>query len=180
MKIFLSILLLSLIYCNIYSQTREQFISKADSLIKNDDFQNAELVLKDIIHLDPQFPDNYKYLTKLGACQRKIKKIKQALKSYKRSLKLNDRFVKTYFERADLYVQLDMLKKARKDYEKILEIEPRNETALTGYADVAHGITESTVRTTVGKERKGTFWTILRYASFILPMFQPPTISFAP
>lgn len=111
-------------------QTREQLIEQVKTYADSGDNVNAEKVTKQLIDLDSKYGGNYIYWSNLGTFQRKSGKQKDALDSYNKSIKLNDKFAISYTNRAKLYSDSKETDKAVKDYNAALTIEPFNQTAL--------------------------------------------------
>ena len=111
-------------------QSREQLIEKAKTYSDSGDNLNAEKATIQLIELDSKYERNYIYWSNLGTFQRDLGKQKEALKSYNKSIKLNDKFVIAYTNRAKLYSEINELDKALKDYNNAIEIDPFNENAL--------------------------------------------------
>lgn len=130
MKKIILILVLGLLFVVANGQTREQLIEQAEAYYISGDNANAEKVTKQIIDLDPKYESNYIYWSNLGTFQRNLGKQKEAMKSYNKSIKLNDKFAPAYTNRAKLYSEMKEVDKAEKDYKIALKIEPYNEMAL--------------------------------------------------
>lgn len=122
--------LLGMLFAIVCGQTTEQLIDKAESYAAAGDNLNAEKVTKQILDADPDHPRNYILWSNLGTFQRSSGKLKEALKSYDKSIKLNSSFAMAYTNRAKLYTELKEDEKAHKDYMKAMELEPDNETTL--------------------------------------------------
>src|SRR5690554_5100022 len=130
MKKSILTLLIGLLFLVSNGQSRDQLIEKAKTYSESGDNLNAEKVTKQIIELDPKYESNHIYYSNLGTFQRNLGKPKDALKSYNKSIKLNDKFALAYTNRAKLYSELNEPDKAIKDYNKAIYIEPYSEIAL--------------------------------------------------
>lgn len=65
-----------------------------------------------------------------AASKVKLGRIKSAIEDCTKAIELNDKYLKAYLRRATLYEQSDKLDESLADYNKILELDPRNGDAL--------------------------------------------------
>lgn len=130
MKKFFLTLTLVVLFVIANGQSRDQLIEKAKECFNSKDYVNAEVVIKELINLDPKFEENYLYWANLAQTQINLGKSDEALNSVNQSLKLNKKFVNAYFVRAGIYTILNEPEKVLKDLNKALKIDPNNKKTL--------------------------------------------------
>jgi predicted CXXCH cytochrome family protein len=90
--------------------------------------ENALLYFKELITLDPDFPNGY---VNLGNTYALLKRYEDAVKYYTMELAARPRSMEAYFDLGRVYLLTGRKEKARKAFEKVLEIDPSMTVATT-------------------------------------------------
>ena len=110
---------------------------KANKFYKNNNFTDAINVYNELLSLD----NNNKFFNALilsnrSLCYYKIKDMFNALHDINASIKLNNKYWKSYQRRANINIRLKYSEQAKDDLRKVLELDPNNREARTLLEDI--------------------------------------------
>jgi len=110
---------------------------KANKFYKNNNFSDAINVYNELLSLD----NNNKYFNALilsnrSLCYYKIKDMFNALHDINASIKLNNKYWKSYQRRANINIRLKYSEQAKDDLRKVLELDPNNKEASSLLEDI--------------------------------------------
>ena len=110
---------------------------KANKFYKNNNFNDAINVYNDLLSLD----NNNKFFNALilsnrSLCYYKIKDMFNALHDINASIKLNNKYWKSYQRRANINIRLKYSEQAKDDLRKVLELDPNNKEARSLLEDI--------------------------------------------
>ena len=110
---------------------------KANKFYKNNNFSDAINVYNELLSLD----NNNKYFNALilsnrSLCYYKIKDMFNALHDINASIKLNNKYWKSYQRRANINILLKYSEQAKDDLRKVLELDPNNREARSLLEDI--------------------------------------------
>lgn len=122
------------LYQIVNSVEREK--EKANALFKANNYEEAIKAYSILLDIDPcNKIFNSTIIANRALCFMKINKNVEALADMNKSLSLNDKYVKGFLRRANLYIKLNDFEQARYDFNKVLELEPGNMEAKKGVED---------------------------------------------
>ena len=110
---------------------------KANKFYKNNNFTDAINVYNELLSLD----NNNKFFNALilsnrSLCYYKIKDMFNALHDINASIKLNNKYWKSYQRRANINIRLKYSEQAKDDLRKVLELDPNNREARSLLEDI--------------------------------------------
>jgi len=110
---------------------------KANKFYKNNNFSDAINVYNELLSLD----NNNKFFNALilsnrSLCYYKIKDMFNALHDINASIKLNNKYWKSYQRRANINIRLKYSEQAKDDLRKVLELDPNNREARSLLDDI--------------------------------------------
>ena len=110
---------------------------KANKFYKNNNFNDAINVYNELLSLD----NNNKFFNALilsnrSLCYYKIKDMFNALHDINASIKLNNKYWKSYQRRANINIRLKYSEQAKDDLRKVLELDPNNKEARSLLEDI--------------------------------------------
>jgi len=110
---------------------------KANKFYKNNNFIDAINVYNELLSLD----NNNKFFNALilsnrSLCYYKIKDMFNALHDINASIKLNNKYWKSYQRRANINIRLKYSEQAKDDLRKVLELDPNNREARSLLEDI--------------------------------------------
>lgn len=110
---------------------------KANKFYKNNNFSDAINVYNELLSLD----NNNKFFNALilsnrSLCYYKIKDMFNALHDINASIKLNNKYWKSYQRRANINIRLKYSEQAKEDLRKVLELDPNNKEARSLLEDI--------------------------------------------
>jgi len=110
---------------------------EANKFYKNNNFSDAINVYNELLSLD----NNNKFFNALilsnrSLCYYKIKDMFNALHDINASIKLNDKYWKSYQRRANINIRLKYSEQAKDDLRKVLELDPNNREARSLLDDI--------------------------------------------
>ena len=110
---------------------------KANKFYKNNNFIDAINVYNELLSLD----NNNKFFNALilsnrSLCYYKIKDMFNALHDINASIKLNNKYWKSYQRRANINIRLKYSEQAKDDLRKVLELDPNNSEARSLLEDI--------------------------------------------
>jgi tetratricopeptide (TPR) repeat protein len=110
---------------------------KANKFYKDNNFNDAINVYNELLSLD----NNNKFFNALilsnrSLCYYKIKDMFNALHDINASIKLNNKYWKSYQRRANINIRLKYSEQAKDDLRKVLELDPNNREARTLLEDI--------------------------------------------
>ncbi len=112
------------------AQTYEELCERASTAISRDSLAQAERYIRQALSLDPANVRNALLFANLGTVQRMRHRYKEALESYSYAVNMASRNPLILQKRADLYLEMGELEKARMDYALVLDLQPDNQEAL--------------------------------------------------
>lgn len=112
------------------AQTYDELVGKAMDAIEQDSLQQAELLFKEALRLEPANIKNALLFSNLGTIQRRMGKKKEALESYSLALNKTPFSITMLLNRASLLLDMDYIDKAYVDYCSVLDMDPTNKDAL--------------------------------------------------
>ena len=131
MKFICTILFLIFSICGISAQDQYRILSeKAISYIEQDSLEQAEVLLKEAMKLEPANPYNALLFSNLGLIQKQMGKYENAIESYTYAVNLAPTTLPIIMDRAALFLELGMTDQAYRDYVKVLDIDKNNKEAL--------------------------------------------------
>ncbi|XKL66340.1 hypothetical protein PGB90_009760 [Kerria lacca] len=77
-----------------------------------------------------------------AASKHKLDRKESAIEDCTKAINLNSNYLRAYLRRAMLYEEMDKLDEALEDYKKILELDPKNNDALSASMKLPHKINE--------------------------------------
>lgn len=104
-----------------------EFIDSAENCIKEKRWDRAETFLKRILTTFPDDNNNSLIISNLATVQRYQGKYTEAIKNYSYAINMTPNAVTLLKNRASLYLDLDSIDDARRDYERILLIDENDE-----------------------------------------------------
>ena len=115
----------------------ESLKEEANKFYKNNNFSDAINVYNELLSLD----NNNKFFNALilsnrSLCYYKIKDMFNALHDINASIKLNDKYWKSYQRRANINIRLKYSEQAKDDLRKVLELDPNNREAKSLLEDI--------------------------------------------
>ena len=115
----------------------EELKEEANKFYKNNNFSDAINVYNELLSLD----NNNKFFNALilsnrSLCYYKIKDMFNALHDINASIKLNDKYWKSYQRRANINIRLKYSEQAKDDLRKVLELDPNNREAKSLLDDI--------------------------------------------
>ena len=103
---------------------------KANNFYKNNNFNDAINVYNELLSLDNNNKIfNALILSNRSLCYYKIKDLFNALHDINASIKLNDKYWKSFQRRANINIKLKYSEQAKDDLRKVLELDPMNREA---------------------------------------------------
>lgn len=127
-RLFLSILLTGISLLSIYAQKDYyELVDSAENNIKNHNWDKAELFLKEILNTFPEDNNNSLIVSNLATVQRYQGKYQEALNNYTYAINLTPNAVTLLKNRASLYLDVDSIVHALRDFERILVIDEKDE-----------------------------------------------------
>ena len=115
----------------------QELKEEANKFYKNNNFNDAINVYNELLSLD----NNNKFFNALilsnrSLCYYKIKDMFNALHDINESIKLNDKYWKSYQRRANINIRLKYSEQAKDDLRKVLELDPNNREAKSLLDDI--------------------------------------------
>ena len=108
----------------------EALKEKANKFYKNNNFSDAINVYNELLSLDNNNKIfNALILSNRSLCYYKIKDMFNALHDINASIKLNDKYWKSFQRRANINIKLKYSEQAKDDLRKVLELDPMNREA---------------------------------------------------
>ena len=108
----------------------EALKEKANKFYKNNNFSDAINVYNELLSLDNNNKIfNALILSNRSLCYYKIKDLFNALHDINASIKLNDKYWKSFQRRANINIKLKYSEQAKDDLRKVLELDPMNREA---------------------------------------------------
>ena len=104
-----------------------ELIDSAESCIKEQKWDRAELFLKKVLLSYPDDNNNSLVLSNLATVQRYQGKYKESINNYSYAINMTPKAVTLIKNRASLYMDLDCVKEALEDYERVLLIDANDE-----------------------------------------------------
>jgi tetratricopeptide (TPR) repeat protein len=110
---------------------------KANKFYKNNNFSDAINVYNELLSLDNNNKIfNALILSNRSLCYYKIKDMFNALHDINASIKLNDKYWKSFQRRANINIRLKYSEQAKDDLRKVLELDPSNKEARNLLDDI--------------------------------------------
>ena len=110
---------------------------KANKFYKNNNFSDAINVYNELLSLDNNNKIfNALILSNRSLCYYKIKDMFNALHDINASIKLNDKYWKSFQRRANINIRLKYSEQAKDDLRKVLELDPMNKEARNLLDDI--------------------------------------------
>ena len=110
---------------------------KANNFYKNNNFEEAINVYNELLSLDNNNKIfNALILSNRSLCYYKIKDMFNALHDINASIKLNDKYWKSFQRRANINIRLKYSEQAKDDLRKVLELDPTNREARNLLDDI--------------------------------------------
>ena len=110
---------------------------KANNFYKNNNFNDAINVYNELLSLDNNNKIfNALILSNRSLCYYKIKDMFNALHDINASIKLNDKYWKSFQRRANINIRLKYSEQAKDDLRKVLELDPTNREARNLLDDI--------------------------------------------
>ena len=110
---------------------------KANKFYKNNNFNDAINVYNELLSLDNNNKIfNALILSNRSLCYYKIKDMFNALHDINASIKLNDKYWKSFQRRANINIRLKYSEQAKDDLRKVLELDPTNKEARNLLDDI--------------------------------------------
>ena len=105
----------------------QELKNKANNLYKNNDFNGAIEIYNKLLSLDNNNDFfNALILSNRSLCYYKLKDMFKALHDINESIKLNNKYWKSYQRRANINIKLKFSEKAKEDLQKVLQLDPAN------------------------------------------------------
>ena len=115
----------------------EMLKEKANKFYKNNNFSDAINVYNELLSLDNNNKIfNALILSNRSLCYYKIKDMFNALHDINASIKLNDKYWKSFQRRANINIRLKYSEQAKDDLRKVLELDPMNKEARNLLDDI--------------------------------------------
>ncbi len=131
MKYFILLLLFCISSSTLNAQSKyKDLSSQAIDYIERDSFEQAEVLLKQAMNLEPANPYNALLFTNLGLIQKRMGRYEQAIESYTLAINMAPEVIPVILDRAALYAELGMNDRAFYDYTKVLDLDVNNKEAL--------------------------------------------------
>jgi DnaJ family protein C protein 7 len=109
----------------------ESHKEKANELFKAGKYQEAIDAYTYLLELDPKNKNfNSTIYANRALCHQKLNNTMEALKDINKSISLNERYMKAYVRRGNIYMALKMYEEARYDYQKVKDAEPENKEVV--------------------------------------------------
>jgi DnaJ family protein C protein 7 len=104
---------------------------KANEIFKAGKYQEAIESYTKLLELDPKNNNfNSTIYNNRALCYQKLNLMMDALRDVNKSISLNERYMKAYVRRGNIYMVLKMFDEARFDYQKVKEAEPSNKDVV--------------------------------------------------
>jgi tetratricopeptide (TPR) repeat protein len=98
--------------------------------------RNYDLALDALRKVAAMHPTAYAY-THIGHAEGFFGHVKESLAAFNLALRLNPMYVPAYIERGKLYIEIGDDARAMADFQNALNIQPHNEAAMAGVAELA-------------------------------------------
>ena len=98
-------------------------VDSAEICVKSGDFEGAEEFVKRALKLEPANVSNSLLMNNMATFQRYQGKYEKALQTYNAAIKMTPNAVTLIKNRASLYLEMDSLDSALKDYERIMNLD---------------------------------------------------------
>ena len=126
----LTIIILSLIVCNGYTQTAEdESIKKGTDLIRHDKFDEAIIEFNKVITVNPKSAAAY---YNLGFAYDKKGDLSNAISYFNKAIEIDATLADAYYNRGSAYYKKGNFDNAITDYNKVIEISPASADAHYG------------------------------------------------
>ena len=121
-----------------------QYIDSAQNYIYSHDWPMAEQWLMKAFKAEPDNPSNSMVLSNIATLQRYQGKLADAVRNYSLALDMTPHAVTLLLNRAALYVEMDSIRRAEDDYERVCELDMYNTEARysLGVLAMEHGDTK--------------------------------------
>jgi DnaJ family protein C protein 7 len=104
---------------------------KANEIFKAGKYQEAIESYNKLLELDPKNKSfNSTIYANKALCYQKLNNMMEALRDINKSISLNEKYMKAYVRRGNIYMALKMYDEARYDYQKVKESEPDNKEVV--------------------------------------------------
>lgn len=126
--LFFAVFYISICF-NLFSITDDYYelVDSSEYYIRNKEWARAEYFLRKVLIAYPDDNNNSLILSNLATVQRYQGKNEESLKNYSYAINMTPNAVTLIKNRASLYLDLDSLRDARDDYERILQIDEKDE-----------------------------------------------------
>lgn len=108
------------------ADAQDEYLSKIDSAevyIGKAQWDRAEVFIKEALQVNPADPNNSLLLSNLATVQRYQNKLAEALGNYTKALAITPHAVTLLSNRANLYMDMDSIDAACRDYEAIISLD---------------------------------------------------------
>ena len=113
---------------NRFKEVVNSILADGIKLYKKSDYDKALVEMEKVLTLDPDNSEALKYLRELNEKQRKLEKIKIALKKTQKE-RIKQRKISVCKKKAEIYYNKKQWDNAVENYKKVMEIEPSNRAA---------------------------------------------------
>lgn len=137
MKWFFAVLLLLAGFIKADAQKYYEAVDSAESCIVNKDWGKAEMFIRQALAAEPDNNNNSLLLSNLGTVQRYQGKYADAIQSYSIALYMTPNAVTLLKNRASLYLEIDSVDLAFKDYEKVISLDNKDLEAIYNHGMIA-------------------------------------------
>lgn len=121
------------------AQTYYAFVDSAEHYIGSHDWEKAEFFIKKALESEPDNSNNSLLLSNLATIQRYLGKTADAVRNYSIALYMTPNAVTLLKNRASLYLEIDSVDLAYRDYEKVISLDNKDLESLYNHAMIAMG-----------------------------------------
>ena len=130
MKHYLTIIILAFMFYGASvanaSDNYGGILDKIQSAIDKSDWDSSERLIKEALKAEPANPNNFLLFSNLGTIERNLGKLDEALTNYDLALSIAPNSSTILHNRASLLIEMDSVKRALKDYEKLVELDDKD------------------------------------------------------
>lgn len=136
-------ILLSVFFCLIFitasAQSYFAYVDSAEVHINNKEWKKAEDAIIGALRLEPSNFNNSLLLSNLATIQRNQGRNKEALNNYSAAINMTPNAVTLIKNRGVLYLEIDSISRAERDFKRVIELEPNDTESLYYYGMIMLG-----------------------------------------